>query len=104
MEYVGISIGVVVGLISGIVVLALLRTLSKASINDANSIKTLTVQLLSVITVVAGASGAVITLYSDQEARIITSFYFYSLGIVYLVLMSYPLFRWIYAVGREIGE
>jgi len=79
--------------------------MSKASITDAKSVKMLSAQLITVMTVVAGASFLVQSdLFPEEAVNEIASYYFYSLAITFLVLLSYPLYRWIYKLGQELGE
>ena len=105
MNFIGISIGLVVGIISGIIVLAIMRTLNTASIRDAKSVKTLTIQLISVITLIAGASFLVQSkIFHEDAIKSIAEYYFYSLAVTFLLIMLYPLYRWIYKLGKELGE
>lgn len=107
MISVGISIGAFVGIISGIIVLVIMRPLSTASIGDAKPMKMLIVQLLGVITFVLGASFLVKnhSFTQDQDTlKELTIFYFNSLGITFILVMIYPLSRWVHKLGREFGE
>ena len=105
MIHVGISIGVFVGIISGIIVLAIVRTMSRASIKDADSVKTLIIQLFSLVSIVAGASFLVQSgIFTEEGLSDVVEGYFLALAITFTILIAYPLFKWVYSLGEEFGK
>ena len=105
MNLIGLSIGIIVGIISGVVVLAILRTLSNATISDAKSVKILATQLISIMVLIAGASFLVNSgIFPKEAITDIARSYFFSLCITLMILMFYPLYKWIYKLGNELGN
>lgn len=99
----GLSVGIVIGAISGLIILAILRTLAKA--NTAKAIVMLVGELTGLVAFIVGAHflGSSV-LFSEEELPLIRDSYLVSLAATIVIMMTYPIFRWIVRLGEELGE
>lgn len=99
----GLFLGVLIGIINGTVALLLLKTADTASMKSLPSLLTLTVKLLSIPTFVLGGTWMASSIPNLNWDRI-SDHYIMSLVITFVLIVSYPISRWIVRVGRELGQ
>lgn len=104
MSAAGISIGILVGVISGLITLVVLKTLANASISNVKSILTLFGELTGLVAFLITANFlAKSNLFPDGVSDIRDS-YLVSLTATIVLMMIYPVYRWIVKLGKELGE
>jgi hypothetical protein len=84
-----------------------LRALSTASISDTKSIVVLISELFSLIVFLVGANFFAKSVFFSKgggDLSDIASLYYLSLVAVLLLMMVYPLYRWIMKLGKELGR
>jgi hypothetical protein len=99
----GPFLGVFIGIISGTVALLLLKTADTASIKSLPSLLTLTVKLLAIPAFAIGGTWMVKSIPNLNWDKI-SDHYIISLSITFVVIVSFPISRWIVRVGRELGQ
>lgn len=99
----GFFLGVLIGIISGIVALLLLKTADTASMKSLPSLLKLTAKLLAIPPFVFCGTWMVSSIPNLNWDRI-SDQYIRSLVITFVLIVSYPISRWIVRVGRELGQ
>ena len=99
----GIFIGFLIGILSGTVTLVLLRAVSHTSIVKTKSVIAITFEFLAIPTFWFGGPWITTRLLETVNLQEILNPYIVSLAIVYLIMIIYPIFRWIVKVGDELG-
>lgn len=102
----GAALGLIVGLISGTVLLVLLRTLNTSLPKDVKSVVALTSEIIAILAFMAGGSWASGALFKDSQLQKSISFdyYFAALAVTFAIIIGYPLFRWIQHLGQELSR
>ena len=104
MEAVGIAIGILIGVTSGTVALVLLKSANSASINNVSSLVAITTEILAIPTFwFAGPLFATDILKLVALDQIINS-YIIALATTFLIVVVYPISKWIVQLARELGE
>jgi hypothetical protein len=102
---VGVLLGIVIGLLSGVVLLALLKTMAEASIKDASSLITVTTEALAIPTFMFGGLGAATKLLGGVgrlDGFLLS--YLTVLTTVFVAIVIVPLCKWILRLGIELGQ
>ena len=100
----GISLGMLIGIITGIVALLLLRTASRASIGQSKAVLAITAELLAIPTFWFGGpwiTAEIVRLVSLDQIK---EPYIVSLTVTFVAFVLFPIIRWTIQVGRELGE
>jgi hypothetical protein len=99
----GTFIGVLIGLVSGTVMLVLLRTASSASIGHVKAIIAITAEFLAIPTFWFGGPWLTSTFLQLVSLEEMLDPYIVSLTLTFLVLIFYPIFRWIVKMGNDFA-
>lgn len=105
MNTTGASIGVFVGIISGLITLIILKTLIERPLGNIKTIMSLLAEL-------AGLCGVVFSVkfldrspfFIDKDIVAMKDTYALFLTLTFLIILIYPVFRWIMRLGKEFGE
>jgi hypothetical protein len=101
----GASIGVLVGFIAAIITLVILKTLDSASISNLKSMLTLFGELTGLVVFVIAASFLTGSgLGNGDWIKEIRDSYVTFLTLTFLLIMIYPIFKWIIKLARDVGE
>jgi hypothetical protein len=98
----GITIGILIGITSGVVFLLLLRTASRWS--GAASILPLTSELLAIPTFWFGGPWLTTRLLGGVSLTEMLNPYLVTLVITFTIILIYPAFHWIVRLGQEFAE
>ena len=101
---IGIFIGVLIGVITSIVTLVLLRTALSASITNASAVVAITSELLAIPTFWFGGPWLTTTVLELVALQEMINSYIITLGITYVIILTYPMFRWVVQLGNNLGE
>ena len=99
----GIAIGLLIGIITGMVALVLLRTARTAAIKDTNNRITLVTQILAISTFWFGGPWVATSLLKLLDLSEIITPYIVTVAFVFMIIIAYPLCRWILQLGKELG-
>lgn len=100
----GIGIGLLIGLITGMVSLVLLKTANTASLNNPSSVIATTTELLSIPTFWFGGPWVTSTMLKLVELESMLSPYIMSLSFTFTIIIIYPIAKWILKLGEELGK
>lgn len=100
----GIAIGILIGIISGTVALVLLKTANTASIKSATSLIAITTELLAIPTFWFGGPWVASDFLNLVELDKIINSYIVSLATTFIVVVIYPIGRWIIQLAKELGQ
>ena len=98
----GLFIGVLIGVISGMVTLLLLRTATGASIKEVKAIIAITAEFLAIPTFWFGGPWVTTALLNLVPLTKFLNPYIISLTISYLIIVFYPIFRWIIKFADDL--
>ncbi len=98
----GIFIGILIGIVSGTVALILLKALNKASIKKVSQIVSLTAEFLAIPTFMFG--GQWVSTDIIRVANFDIGSYLISLALTFILMVIYPIFRWVAQLGEELGK
>ena len=98
----GIALGLLIGILSGVVALVLLKTANTASMKDVSSLVALTSEILAIPTFWFGPALANYLKWVPWEE--IKVWYLPSLFVSFTVVVCFPLFRWIVSLGEKLGR
>jgi hypothetical protein len=101
---VGIAIGILIGIISGTVALVLLRTANTASIRNVTSLVAITTELLAIPTFWFGGPWVATGWLKLVRLEQIINSYILALSMTFVIVVAYPICRWILQLGRELGQ
>ncbi len=104
MVAVGIAIGILVGVISSTVALVLLKTANTASIKNASSLVAITTEILAIPTFWFGGPWVASTLLEFVEIDKIINSYIVTLATTFVIMIIYPIGRWIIQLASELGQ
>lgn len=106
MFWVGFSIGVLVGIITGVITLITIKPFATSSISDPAKILPLTRSLRRLLAWVIGANFLLTGAFflENDEIKTMMAPYFVALVAIFLIIVLYPLYRWIENLGRQLGE
>ena len=103
----GVSLGLLIGLISGSVFLLLLKTATFWSEKGASLILPLVGQIVAIPSFWGGGwlGGRLLEeLLSQGSAKtVLVHYYVVSLAVTFLLIFAYPAYRWILRLGEELG-
>jgi hypothetical protein len=97
----GIAVGILIGTLTGTVLLLLLKTANKASIRNASSLITLTGQILAIPAIWFGGW---LTNGLFESTADFMNYYVAAVATIFVVMVIYPIFRWIGQLARELGR
>lgn len=100
----GIALGILIGIISGMVALVLLKTANSASIKNISSIVAITTEILAIPTFWFGGPWIATSLLNFIKLDQIINSYIVSLATTFMIVVVYPVSRWIIQLGRELGQ
>jgi hypothetical protein len=100
----GVALGILIGVTSGVVALVLLKTANTASVKDVSSIVALTSEILAIPTFWFGGPFVSTKLFGMLSLDAIINPYIVSLAISFVLLVVYPIFRWVAQLGAELGR
>jgi Na+-driven multidrug efflux pump len=102
---VGLALGFLIGVITGIVFLLILKTADRLSEKGTASILTLTTELLAIPTFWFGGPWLATTgmLKGVGEQTGLLNSYLISLVAVFAIISLYPAARWIIQLGDQLG-
>ena len=98
---VGIALGMLIGVISGTVALVLLKTANTASINNVRSLLAITTEILAIPASWVGGGTGLLKLVKFEG---IMNFYVVALATTFLIVVVYPIAKWIIQLAKELGE
>ena len=101
---VGLALGFLIGIISGIVFLLLLKTALSAPDKGPSSIMTLTAELLAMPTFWFGGPWLTTKLLEPVEMQDLLNPYVGSLAVTFSIISLYPAARWIIQLGEDFGK
>ena len=104
MVAIGIAIGILIGLISGAVALVLLKTANTASIKSVSSLVAITTEILAIPTFWFGGPWVAAGLLKLVELDKIINSYIVTLATTFVLVVIYPIGRWIIQLARELGQ
>lgn len=104
MNVEGLALGFLIGVITGIVFLLILKTADRLSEKGSSSILTLTTQLLAIPTFWFGGSWLAAGPLKEllNQSGLFDS-YLLSLVAVFAIISLYPAARWIIQLGEQFG-
>ncbi len=100
----GLALGILIGIISGIVFLLLLKTADRLTKGDAKAILAFTAELLAIPTFMLGGPWITGSLLQVVPLPDLINPYLNSLVITFPVILIYPAGRWIIRSGQELGR
>ncbi len=100
----GIAIGILIGIVSGAVALVLLKTANTASIKNVSSLVAVTTEILAIPTFWFGGPWIATDLLKLVELDKIINPYIVTLATTFVVIVIYPIGRWIIQLARELGQ
>ena len=95
-----IAVGILVGMLSGVVLLLLVRTASRATIDNVPSVVTITGQLLAIPGFVFGGA----FLKDKLLSTLPTDAYVISLAVTFVLFVLPVLYGWLFRLARELGR
>lgn len=101
MYNVGIALGILIGAVTGLVVVLILKTGTHAS--KLSDIKLVIPEFLSIPTFWFGGPWLTTSLLELIELNDILDLYILSLTCTFVLVISFPAFRFIVNAGEEIG-
>jgi hypothetical protein len=101
---IGIPLGLLIGLVSGLVVLLLIRTAWRISRINLKSLGTLLGHLLAIPTFWLSGPWISGRFLEGQKLAEILPYYIVSLACTFSMIAAYPLLRIVVSLGREIGK
>jgi len=104
MVAVGIAIGILIGVTSGTVALVLLKTANSASIKNISSVVSVTAEILAIPTFWFGGPWIATDILKLVELSQIINSYIIALATTFLIVVGYPISRWIIQLAKELGE
>jgi hypothetical protein len=99
----GLPLGILIGVISGIAVLLMLRTATRVIV-DLRALATLVAELLAVPTFWFGGPWVATAMLQGVRLDEILSFYMASPAVTFVFISGWPLLRLIARIGREIAN
>lgn len=99
----GVALGVLIGIVTGIVFLLLLRTANRLSGKPVPTIMTLTTELLAIPTFWFAGPWVTSGLLELVPLGDLINPYIVSLAATFVVILIYPAFRWIVQLAEELG-
>jgi hypothetical protein len=102
LPQVGIPLGILIGVLSGLVSLAFLRTLQAVK-NDSGAVLKLAAELIAIPTLWFSAPFVSKLLAGISPERLVTA-YVIALAITWVMIMLWPLLRLIIATASEMGQ
>ncbi len=100
---IGIPIGVLIGLLSGVIFIFLVRT-AWTSRNDGKAVAKVTLELVAIPTFWFGGSWAASTFLKDIDVASMLPYYATSLAIVFGLIALPVLLKIIMQIAREVGQ
>jgi len=101
---VGIAIGMLIGVLSGTVALVLLKTANTASIKSVSSLVAITTEILAIPTFWFGGPWVATGLLNLVALEQIINSYILTLATTFLIVVVYPIGRWIIQLARDLGQ
>jgi hypothetical protein len=99
----GIGLGILIGLLSGTVALILLRTANSLDTSNVKSVITITAEILAIPTF--WFAGSWLTrLGIENRPPEFLDLYVITLAATFSMLLAYPIYRWIFKLGHELGR
>jgi len=102
--YIGVALGLLIGVISGIVFLLLLKTAVGTVSKGAPAILTLTSELLAIPAFWFGGPWFTTKLLSLVPLPDLINPYVVSLAVTFSLISLYPAGRWIIRLGEDFGK
>ena len=102
--FVGLALGFLIGIISGIVFLLLLNTAVITSDKSASFILTLTAELFAIPTFWFGGPWLTTQLLKLVPLQELINPYVASLAVIFSVISLYPATCWIIQLGKDFGQ
>lgn len=101
----GIFLGILIGTLTSIVALLLLRSANAIAIKNISSLIKITSQILAIPTFWVGGGWLGKGILRDviKDENMINS-YIASLAIIFLSAMLYPMYKWIIKLAGELGQ
>lgn len=101
----GFIVGGLIGIVTGIITLFLIKTADSLDTKKANKILVFTGELASLPLFWFGGNFFATKVLSDltQEPSFVAN-YIVGLFIVYILLIFYPILKWIKKMGERLGE
>lgn len=101
---VGIPLGLLIGVLTGLVVLLLIRTAWRTSRISLKSLGALVGQFLSIPTFWLGGPWISGSFLKGENFTEILPYYAVSLACTFSLIAAYPLLRIVISLGRDIGR
>src|SRR5207302_916634 len=101
---IGVPIGVLIGAITGLVVVLMIRTAWHTTLNDIGGLLKITAEFLVVPTFWFGGPWLSGKLLASSAPSGFLSEYLVTLVITFTVIAAFPLVKIVINVGREIGK
>lgn len=101
---VGIAIGILIGVVSATVALVLLKTANTASIKSVSSLIAITTEILAIPTFWFGGPWVAAGLLELVPLDRIINSYIVTLATTFLIVVAYPIGKWIIQLSRELGQ
>ncbi|MDO8545635.1 MAG: hypothetical protein Q7S40_34765 [Opitutaceae bacterium] len=100
---IGIPIGILIGLLSGVIFIFLVRT-AWTSRNDRKAVGKVIIELVAIPTFWFGGSWAASALLREIDVSLMLPYYATSLAVVFGLIALPVLFKIILQIAREVGQ
>lgn len=100
----GIAIGILIGIVSALVTLVLLKPAASATTSQTNSVLLIGAELLAIPTFWFGGPWVTTTLLKLVKLDDFLIPYTLALAVTYAILICYPTMKWIVRLGNVLGN
>lgn len=101
---IGIFVGVLIAVITGVILLVLLKTVHGARINNASAVVAIVSEIAALPTFWFGGPWLATSLLQLVPLREFINPYIVTLCIAFLAFVSFPMLKWIGQMARDLGR
>jgi hypothetical protein len=101
---IGIFVGVLIAIITGVILLVLLKTVHGAKIDNVSAVVAVVAEIAALPTFWFGGPWLATSLLQLVPLNEFINPYIVSLCIVFLIFIAFPILKWIGQMARDLGK